>query len=669
VAKIKEKDGEFEVWRDPSLFLVVFLIGVPFFYLLTLALVALALKVSVKSFILAFTCGGLHFYLWQKFNWFYESGYFWYSKNLWPDIGYYFTGLLGLSSLAAFVASWVITRPPAKVRHVAGPRFEEDVKKSLRAAAQQIKGEIRLSGKGLKIHPEITLSLDRETKHFLIVGSTGGGKTTAINPLIEAAQERKDKIIVYDNKQEITEKFQGFIMAPWDARSCAWAVGKDVLNRADAETLAARLIPEGGNDPMWALGARQILVALFVQAQREKTLEWDFETIIESFIVSPKKLFMTIKNYNPLAMKQVEDLMDDLGPGRTTTSFMVQIAAYLGPVQMMAEGWSGQTPFSFREWLLENKEFKSNTLILQGSKRFETLSKMYIKCIIDCLKGVIDSPEMGNDSKKNRVWLFLDELPQLGKIESISTFLEIGRSRGVRVVIGVQDIAQLEEIYGEKMVKSWSSMIGTSIICQTMGNESPKWLSEYMKNRIVERLQVTNQPGQAGNDSTNRTLSYQRAEEPVVHPNYISSGQLGPWSCWYAPWRKGVRSVLNLNKSDVLRVLWPFWSRPDIRPAVVMREESSDLANKVRAAMEVMDEPFEISAEIVPAAQAALAVEVAALPEPPVPEAVDLAPDFPEPEPVEAQKPEATPVEIEQDPVEEPAAEPEKAVFGLDLGL
>src|SRR6202521_5683191 len=46
-----------------------------------------------------------------------------------------------------------------------------------------------------------------------------------------------------------------------------------------------------------------------------------------------------------------------------------------------------------------------------------------------------------SESPERRVWLFLDEFPQLPPIKQFPTFLELGRSKGIAVVIGAQEDA------------------------------------------------------------------------------------------------------------------------------------------------------------------------------------------------------------------------------------
>jgi len=51
------------------------------------------------------------------------------------------------------------------------------------------------------------------------------------------------------------------------------------------------------------------------------------------------------------------------------------------------------------------------------------------------------------------MWMFADEVPQLPRFAHFSTFLDLGRSKGVITVLGVQDIAQLPRFHSCRLRK------------------------------------------------------------------------------------------------------------------------------------------------------------------------------------------------------------------------
>ncbi|WP_321404777.1 type IV secretion system DNA-binding domain-containing protein [Maridesulfovibrio sp.] len=440
------------------------------------------------SFCKLFCLAGLHEII--GMSWTYDAAMAWWRAGLWPDVKYVFYSVVVFSSFVALWLAELASRPPAKIRHILGSRFvgfHEVSRKAEKAVVKALKGEIKLSGKGLNIHPNVALSRDRESRHVLFIGSTGGGKTAIMLPLIKQAQDRGDIVLVFDNKGDFTAHLSGLILAPWDDRCIGWAVGEDIENKEDAETLAARIIQETGNEPMWAQGARMILVAFIVKAQKEKNKSWDFSDIIKDLKSADSiKIKQVVDKYNPLASMFVTD-----PSSKTTISFLVQVMAFMAPVAALAKAWEGKKKISFRRWLTgQLRAGKANTVILQSNSRYSETTKAYIHSVLETLASIVNSPELP-DSRERRIWLFMDEVPQLGQVIKLSEFLEIGRSKGCRVVLGIQSISQVKEIYSDNIADSWLSMVGTTVLCRTQGKDSPKWLSELIGNRKIEKLTVS----------------------------------------------------------------------------------------------------------------------------------------------------------------------------------
>jgi len=82
---------------------------------------------------------------------------------------------LGLP-FALYLAKETMLRWPYQ-KHLRG-RF---LSTSAKDAQKEVEGE--LGAKGVKIHPEIQIGSDRETKHMLILGGVGAGKTQILWPL------------------------------------------------------------------------------------------------------------------------------------------------------------------------------------------------------------------------------------------------------------------------------------------------------------------------------------------------------------------------------------------------------------------------------------------------------------------------------------------------------
>lgn len=437
--------------------------------------------------------------------------------------------------------------------HVSGRRLLTDTAATSELTTQA-GFECKAHGQGIKLHPAFpfALSLDRETRHFFVLGSIGGGKTQVILPLMLAAQARNDRMIVHDNKGDFTGKLPGdpIIVAPWDERSMAWDVAADCTTKQDARELAARLIQES-KDPMWSSAARQILVGFLISLQQERGTNWGWQDLAALVPLPQPDLLRLMAKFNPEGVRAVEDA------SKTTQSILITLSSYMSVVFDLADAW-GDKPasqrLSFLEWLADENH-PQRTLILQNSGRFASLSHAYIGGIIAMLSSRINSPDF-EDSKTRRIWFFLDEFPQLGKLENFAPLLEVGRSKGVRVVIGAQDMAQIRKLYGRDEAQAWASMVGTQIFARINPGETADWVAKLVGDRIVERpnLSVSGTPGGSGQ---NVTRSYSRESIPVLLPSQLSD-ELGSS-------RAGVKCLL-LGYRNANILLWPYTTLPQLRP-------------------------------------------------------------------------------------------------------
>lgn len=571
-----------------------------------------------------------------------------------------------IGALAGAFIGWRWTTPGPAEEHVRGRRLSE----SPQEAARELGREIKTHGAGVLIHPDVRLSLDRETRGLFVLGSPGSGKTQVIKRLLRGIIDRGDRILLWDVKGDYTAALGHLpgvvLLAPWDSRSRAWDVGADVPTRPDARELAARLVraPKGGND-MWANGARIILSAYIMHVQAaahaagrrwtmaalaracSQTTYAELVELLDKYAREGIPLLGEMRKEVKNKESEQEDSEEEKGPNRTAQGFLATLAAYLTPVFDLADAWSAGghggklRRFSVRRWLTDPESVehkKARIVILQGHSRFPELAASVVQSVIGVLGGLI-GPEIpdqrGADAVKT--WLILDEAAQLGRVERLSSIIEVGRSKGVRVVIGTQDISQLREAYGEHTIATWASMLGTYVICRSQGRETPDWLSEMVGDRQVRRYQLQSSEQQSTTGVTHSrsaSHSWQTHAERVITSDEIGS-TLGPGD-------PGVTALLVCGGAVVYRLLWPYIDIPArvdaVRLAPWVQPGWSRTAN---TAVTQAAQP----ATAAPAAPAGPAAPSPTKPQAP-PEAESQAPGQPQ----TVTEPEPTPAQAEPEP-------------------
>jgi hypothetical protein len=481
------------------------------------------------------------------------SRYSHYLGQLPPDVPAWaltgrFDSVAVLSLALAAGLTWLIGKGRPDTRIIAG-RVLYQGRKARRELMRHAKEKCQVSGQGLKLHPDFDwyLSLDQETRHVLIQGSVGGGKTQILLALLEAAIARSDKLIIYDNKLDFTAQLPDpvTLLAPWDQRSFAWDIAKDCSNGQDARELSARLIPEG-HDPMWHAAARMILTAVICKLQAEQPKSWTWADLYRLACGDQEALLAIVTRYQPEAVNILA------GESKTTDGILINLSASLAIVADLAQAWGDAPPnkrFSFAEWIKDPNP-KSKVIVMQGNGRYSELTKGYVQGVIAMLAGRINSSEVG-ESKERRVWLILDEVPQLGKIPGLSSILEVGRSKGIRVVLGTQDLAQLQELYGQYIGRIWGSLVGTQIVVRTSSGDTANFISkEVIGYATVEKTVVHEGKAQPA----------QTMQQLVMEPSDLAD-QLGTDD-------KGVKGVL-LGMGDAYLLHWPYTTMPKRREASV----------------------------------------------------------------------------------------------------
>lgn len=381
-------------------------------------------------------------------------------------------------------------------------------------------------------------------RHVLVIGGSGSGKSTALKPLIEKVIAAKERVILFDPKGEFTMGFKGpAIVAAWDKRSFAWDIARDLRNIGDMRRFAAAMIQDS-QDPMWANASRQLLVGFVIYLKRTRGNRWGWRELSELVAMPQATMLAVMNKYHPEAVRAVERA------SVTTQGILINLSSFCASIFDLADAW-GDLPeskrISFVEWTLGKS--RQSQIVLQGHGSYSELSKGYVQGIVEVIAAIVNSVEMEDDPNR-KLWIICDEFPQMGKVP-IRPLLEVGRSRGVRCVLACQDLAQLEEIHGERMVKAMVSLSGTLLIGRIMQGETAEQVAKALGTREVERPNLSSSYGGTGG-SANRstTLSFSRDELPIYKPSELAS-RLGP-----TPDEKGVIMAL-VTDGHAYELFWP----------------------------------------------------------------------------------------------------------------
>ena len=351
----------------------------------------------------------------------------------------------------------------------------------------------------------IPLPPQNEPLHTLMCGSTGVGKTTLMDEALDAIVSRNDRAIIVDPGGHHVSLFGqsgDAVLNPFDSRSPGWSVFNEVRKDFDYFRLAKSLIPDGhGPDASWHFYA-QILAAegmRVLMRQGENTTA----ALLERLIVAPAEDLATL-----LAGTPVQGLFDkDAGRALASTRFI--LTTYLNPHQYLRPG-----DFSLRDWLAGG----TGNLFITWREDMQAALQPLIACWVDLLcNAVLSLPP----ARERRLWLLLDELGALGRLNSLEGALTRGRKHGLCVLAGLQSTAQLDRSYGREAAIVLRSCFRNLLVLSLARSDpdTAEILSKGLGEREIDRVQRSAQSGAQG---ISHGANLQRSTERLALPSELT---------------------------------------------------------------------------------------------------------------------------------------------------
>jgi len=417
-----------------------------------------------------------------------------------------------VAAIISTAAAWSIAKnqiTPKKTEIIeGGEAVEKDTNKTLK----QTKKRMKKAG-GIFIHPKIQIPKSRESEHIFIGGSTGAGKSQALSWMIDSILKRKDKALIFDIKGDYTSQLisenskerrdkKRFLVAPWDSRSIQWNIAKDITSEIDADAFASAFIPLTGKEsnPYFTQAAQDVLSGILIYFQKTCGERWGWEDLSRT-LAKPQNILTCLESIKHAAAQHIQ--LTDGNPSPQTQGVLGSIRAPLKSLDTIASYWSENKGIGIVNSFL-NDNTKGITLILAARPDMTELATPLISGLLALMmrKGLALP-----DSKERRIWFTMDELGALPKVSKLVDLITLGRSKGLCLIAGTQDLGRLESIYGKEQVQTISSQFGTHLIGRLGDSSTAKWAAELFGQQRIERLQISENQAQ----SYTGGLSYQPA--------------------------------------------------------------------------------------------------------------------------------------------------------------
>ena len=349
-----------------------------------------------------------------------------------------------------------------------------------------------------------------ETRHTVVSGTTGAGKTVLIADLVEQIRARGERCVLYDKMGSYTETFfdpvRDTLLNPLDARAPRWSPFLEARNARDFDTMAAALIPRQKDtvDPFWITAARQLFshgAAVFWKRGETRN-----RVLVEH-------LLKTSLDALAEAMEGTvaQSIVDPANP-KTALSVRAMLTANIGALELLPDEGN---PFSIRDWI-ETGDDGFLFLTSRGDQH-ASLRGLISTWLEIAVNALLSLPR--DDGR--RVWVILDELPTLHQVPSLQPGLAESRQFGGCFVLGVQVFSALRDLYGRDGAETISGLCGTRVVLAAPDRDTAEWSAESLGRAEVEELAESVSYGvETPRDGV--TLGARRALRPLVLPAEIA---------------------------------------------------------------------------------------------------------------------------------------------------
>ena len=401
--------------------------------------------------------------------------------------------------------------------------------------ALEVRKILRRLNKASELHiGQMPLVKDSETKHFLVTGSTGSGKTNLIHNTLPQIVSKKQPAIIIDQTGEMIARYYNpdrgdIIFNPFDARGTCWDFWSDCSTDEELERFSKILFSfnrkKTGHttDPFWEQSA-EIIFNEAVKYQRANG-DYRIEQLCKLVQTTSLKTLQT-KLKNTAASRYLDT------EGKVTASSILSVLAtstkplsYLRNTSGPILGTSTNS-FSFKHHFKQIDQGASNWLFLATKPSARSLTLPLIACLAElAFSQLLDI----GIKQARRVWFGIDELSALGKLPTFPVLMAEGRKYGVCVLSGLQSLNQLYSHYGHYDGSTIFGQFGTLFFFQNKEPEIAKMVSNMCGTETIYRQQKSTS---FGPNEIKDGVSYSEQQQQKDLVEYSDLASLKPGECF-----------------------------------------------------------------------------------------------------------------------------------------
>jgi type IV secretory pathway TraG/TraD family ATPase VirD4 len=316
---------------------------------------------------------------------------------------------------------------------------------------------------------KVPLSDDLLSKHMLFIGGIGMGKTNGIFQIIAQLRERmtpNDVMLIFDTKGDFYNAFyrKGDIVISNDEKATGptgedyWNVFQEIDSGTSVEEeiveIARALFYERtqqSSQPFFPNAARDLFSGLLLNFLRtgSKCTNAHLRTFLDQ---SPSSEIRAVLQQHDDLKAMVSYIADDRSP--------------------QTQGVISELQQHVREIFLGNFR-KDGSLSIRKSIRAKGERIIFVEYdlgiggmltpIYQLLMDMAIKEALSRKKSEGNVWFIIDEFRLIPNLEHIDDGVNFGRSLGAKFIIGVQNVEQVFDAYGEARAHSILSGLLTTI--------------------------------------------------------------------------------------------------------------------------------------------------------------------------------------------------------------
>jgi hypothetical protein len=347
-------------------------------------------------------------------------------------------------------------------------------------------------------------------QHFLVCGAVGSGKTIAIRLLLQSIAhrfkpgwKRPEQLVVFDAKVDAVPQLaalglspedpQVWILNPQDKRSAVWNVAEAVSEPLMARHFATLVVPEErqATAPYFADAARELVYCVVIALSTVAGTEWTLRDLLCA--LESRENIRKITARSPRAKVLAQRILRD---DQHASGVLSTLGTKLGRFEQVAALWhsnQGARRFTIREFLSKpGVLILGNDPLLRDS--FWPINAMLLKALS---QHILRGPNVGSP----RHWFILDEFRAMEKVECIHDLLNRGRSKGASVLLGIQSIVGLIDVYGRFAANDLLSACSYKTFLRLGDPETAEW-AEKLFGKVRQTEEVRSESTGAGTKQT-----------------------------------------------------------------------------------------------------------------------------------------------------------------------